>query len=381
MTNADNSFQANAMSAAIQIGAVFVIVMLCFQIISPFISLVAWGMIIAVALYPAHLKLSAVLGGRQKLSATIFVLAGLAVLLVPVVNLADSSMQSLQTLSGELDKGAISIPPPDASVAEWPLIGEKVHGIWTSAALNLEETLNQFTPQLQAIGEWLLRFIGSSALGILQFFISIIIAGVFLVSADGGYRMCKNLAKSLSEKHGHELTDMSIATIRSVVKGVLGVAFIQAVLSAIGLVLMDVPAAGVWTLIILVLAIVQLPPALILGPIAVWVFSVADTTPATIFAIYAVIVSGSDSFLKPMFLGRGMDIPMLVILLGAIGGAFLSGIIGLFTGSVTLAVGYKLLVVWMVSEEVDDATDTSAADAVGSGCEDRRYVATGKSLR
>lgn len=367
MTNADNSFQANAMSAAIQIGAVFVIVMLCFQIISPFISLVAWGMIIAVALYPAHLKLSAVLGGRQKLSATIFVLAGLAVLLVPVVNLADSSIQSLQTLSGELDKGAISIPPPDASVAEWPLIGEKVHGIWTSAALNLEETLNQFTPQLQAIGEWLLRFIGSSALGILQFFISIIIAGVFLVSADGGYRMCKNLAKSLSEKHGHELTDMSIATIRSVVKGVLGVAFIQAVLSAIGLVLMDVPAAGVWTLIILVLAIVQLPPALILGPIAVWVFSVADTTPATIFAIYAVIVSGSDSFLKPMFLGRGMDIPMLVILLGAIGGAFLSGIIGLFTGSVTLAVGYKLLVVWMVSEEVDDATDTSAADAVGSG--------------
>ena len=160
---------------------------------------------------------------------------------------------------------------------------------------------------------------------------------------------------------------MSIATIRSVVKGVLGVAFIQAVLSAIGLVLMDVPAAGVWALIILVLAIVQLPPVLILGPIAVWVFSVADTTPATIFAIYAVIVSASDSFLKPMFLGRGMDIPMLVILLGAIGGAFMSGIIGLFTGSVTLAVGYKLLVAWMVSEEVDDPTDTSAVDAVGSG--------------
>ena len=363
MSIAGKEFQANAMSAAIQIGAVFVIVMLCYQIIRPFIGLVAWALIIAVALYPAHLKLSALLGGREKLSATIFVLVGLAVLLVPVVNLADSSIQSLQKLSVELGKGTVSIPPPDASVADWPLIGERVHGIWASAAANLEETLNQFTPQLQAIGEWLLRFIGSSTLGILQFFISIIIAGAFLVSADRGYRLSKNLARSLSEQHGHELTDMSVATIRSVVKGVLGVAFIQALLSAIGLVLMDIPAAGVWTLIILVFAIMQLPPLLILGPIAVWVFSVADTTPATIFAIYAAIVSGSDSFLKPLFLGRGMDIPMLVILLGAIGGAFLSGIIGLFIGSVALAVGYKLLIAWMVTEEAEE----SAEEAAGAG--------------
>jgi predicted PurR-regulated permease PerM len=363
MSNTDKDFQANAMSAAIQIGAVFIIVMLCYQIISPFVGLVAWGMIIAVALYPAHLKLSAVLGGREKLSATIFVLIGLTVLLVPVVNLADSSIQSLQNLSSELDKGTVSISPPDASVADWPLIGEKVYGIWAGAASNLEETLNQFAPQLQAIGAWLLRFIGSSTLGILQFVISIIVAGVFLVSADGGYRLCKNIARSLSEEYGHELIDMSVATIRSVAKGVLGVAFIQAFLSAIGLVLMDVPAAGVWTLIILVLAIVQLPPVLILGPIAVWVFSVADTTPATIFAIYAAIVSGSDSFLKPMFLGRGMDIPMLVILLGAIGGAILTGIIGLFIGSVALAVGYKLLMAWMVTEEAAEASAEEASSA------------------
>lgn len=366
MSHADKDFQKNAVGAAIQIGAIFVILMLCYQIISPFISLVAWAMIIAVALYPAHLKLSAVLGGREKSSAAIFVLIGLAVLLVPVVNLADSSIQSLQTLSSALDKGSVSIPPPDASVADWPVIGEKVHGIWADAATNLEKTLNQFTPQLQAIGQWVLRFIGSSTLGILQFFISIIIAGVFLVSAEGGYRLCKNIAQSLSEEYGHELTDMAIATIRSVAKGVLGVAFIQAFLAAIGLVLMGVPAAGVWTLLVLVLAIIQLPTILILGPIAVWVFSVADTTPATIFAIYAVIVGVSDSFLKPLFLGRGMDIPMLIILLGAIGGAILSGIIGLFTGAVTLAVGYKLLVAWMVIDEAGEATDAPAEGTAGA---------------
>jgi predicted PurR-regulated permease PerM len=294
------------------------------------------------------------------------VLIGLAILFVPVFNLADSSIGSLQALSAELDKGTISIPPPDASVAEWPIIGERVYAVWSNAASNIEETLNQFSSQLQAIGAWVLRFIGSSTLGILQLFMSIIIAGVFLVSAEGGYRLCKNIARSLSEEYGHEIIDMAIATIRSVAKGVLGVAFIQAFFSAIGLVVMGVPAAGVWTLLVLVLAIIQLPPILILGPIAVWVFSVADGTPATLFAIYAVVVSLSDSFLKPLFLGRGTDIPMLVILLGAIGGAILSGIIGLFTGAVTLAVGHKLLVAWMVIDEAAEAEEAPAEDTVGA---------------
>ena len=147
---------------------------------------------------------------------------------------------------------------------------------------------------------------------------------------------------------------MAIETIRSVAKGVLGVAVIQSLLSAVGLVAIGVPAPGIWAGVILLLAIMQLPPLLVLGPIAVWVFSVADATPATIFAIYAFFVSISDSFLKPLFLGRGMDIPMLVILVGAIGGMMTSGIVGLFVGAVVLAVGYKLLISWMAIEEEEE---------------------------
>jgi predicted PurR-regulated permease PerM len=361
MSNASKEFQANAIAAAIQIGAIFLILILCFQIIRPFISIVAWAMIIAVALYPVHLKFSAVLGGRQKLSAALFVLVGLAILIVPAINLTGSSVENLQVLAADLNEGSIRIPPPDPSVAEWPVIGEQVHKIWSGAASNLEATLNQFEPQLVALGQWLLAFLGSSVLAILQFVISMIIAGVFLVNAESGYRLTRDIARSLSEDFGDDLTDMSIATIRSVAKGVLGVALIQSALSAIGLVVMDIPFAGVWTLLVLVLAIVQLPPILILGPIAIWVFSVADPTPATIFAIYAFIVSSSDAVLKPLLLGRGMDIPMLVILLGAIGGAMLSGIIGLFTGAVALAVGYKLLVAWMVTEESDQTENASPA--------------------
>jgi predicted PurR-regulated permease PerM len=203
-------------------------------------------------------------------------------------------------------------------VAEWPLIGEKVYNVWNDAAANLEGTLNKFEDQLRSLGGQVVRFAGSMAIGILQFVLSI------------------------------------IETIRSVAKGVLGVAIIQALLSAVGLVVMGIPAAGIWTFAVLLLAIIQLPPIIILGPIAVWVFSTADPVPATIFAVYALFVSVSDSFLKPLFLGRGMETPMLVILLGAIGGMILAGIVGLFIGAIVLAFGYEILVAWMETDELNN---------------------------
>jgi len=193
--------------------------------------------------------------------------------------------------------------------------------------------------------------------------LSMIIAGVFLVSAEGGYKTALTISSSLIGDRGVALVDLAVATIRSVAKGVLGVAIIQALLSGIGLAVMGVPAAGLWAGAVLILAIIQLPPLIILGPIAFWLFSVADPVPATIFAVYAFIVSISDSFLKPMFLGRGMEIPMLVILIGAIGGAMLSGIIGLFVGAVILALGYEILVAWMKTDELNNPRQPQADPA------------------
>jgi len=363
MDISNKKFSENMMTSYIQIAAVTLLVFWSFTIIKPFIGMVLWALIIAVALYPMHQSLSARIGNRQKLSATIFVLIGLTILVLPVYVLAESSLTGLKTLATGLQDGTIIVPPPGQSVAEWPIVGSGIYKIWSAAAENIEATLNQFAPQLRNAGQWAVSFAGSTVVSVLIFVFSIIVAGVFMVSADGGYRVASRIGRTLSEEYGQGMIDMAIDTIRSVAKGVLGVAMIQAALSAIGLVAIGVPAAGLWAGIILVMAIIQLPPLLILGPIAVWVFSVAEPTPATIFAIYALIVSASDSFLKPMFLGRGMDIPMLVILIGAIGGMMSSGIIGLFTGAIVLAVGYKLLVAWMVNEEED--MPEAQADSTG----------------
>ena len=365
MTSADSSrvdqkFLSNAMASFLQIGALVLLLWFCFSIIRPFLSIVVWALIIAVAVYPLHQSLTARLGGRPKTSAAIFALIGLGIIIIPAWFLADSSIGAMKSVAGSLKEGSVNIPPPNPDVANWPVIGAKTFEVWSAAASNLEGTLNQYEDQLIALGQRVFGFATGTVIAIFQFIFSTIIAAALLNQAQSGYGVTRNIMSSLvGPEKGPAFTDMSIMTIRSVVKGVLGVAIIQSLAAAIGLVLIGVPAPGLWAFAVLVLAIVQLPPIIILGPIAFWVFSVTDGIPATIFLIYALIVSGSDTFLKPMLLGRGVETPMLVILLGAIGGAIAMGIIGLFLGAVVLALGYEILVAWMAP----DAPEAETAEA------------------
>jgi predicted PurR-regulated permease PerM len=360
----EKAFVSNSLAAAIQIGLLFLLASWCLQIIYPFIGVVTWAMVISVAIYPLHLKFAGVLGGRAKLSATLIVLIGLSVLIVPSWSLTESSLNSIQEITQNLQEGDIKVSPPNEKVATWPVIGKRVHRVWSSAATNLESTLNQFRPQLKKLGAWALKKFAATAKGVLGFAVSIIIAGVFLLSAGPAYTAFGSIGRRLAGERGAKFTDLAVATIRSVAKGVLGVAIIQTLLAAIGLIVMDIPGAGIWAVIILLLAIMQLPPLLVLGPIAIWVFSTADTVPATLFLIYAMLVSFSDAVLKPMLLGRGVEVPMLIILLGAIGGMITAGIIGLFTGAIILSLGYELFMFWLNPEKAESPVDEAEPDPV-----------------
>ena len=346
-TESDKAFMNRMLDTTIRIGIVLLLAYWCFKIISPFIGPIMWAIIIAVAIYPLYLKLVAAIGGRKKIAATLFAIITLTLLIVPTIKLSASMVDTAQALSAAWESGTLKIPTPSENVAEWPLIGEKLYKYWTLASVNIEAALKQIAPQLKTAGVWLFGAVGGVSLSVLQIIISILIAAVFLASSEALHHATLAISSRFAGDEGKELTGISIATIRSVAQGVLGVAVIQSLLAGVGLLAIDVPGAGLWALLVLLLAIVQLPPILVLGPIIVYVFSVSTTGPAIAFMIWALIVSGSDTFLKPLFLGRGMDIPMLVILLGAIGGMIMSGIIGLFIGSVILALGYKLFITWL----------------------------------
>ncbi len=155
-----------------------------------------------------------------------------------------------------------------------------------------------------------------------------------------------SFGKRLAGERGVELVRVSAATIRSVAVGVVGVALIQAFLATLGFLAAGVPAAGVWGLLVLLLAIAQLPALIVMLPMIIYVFTTTDTTGAIIFAIWAILVGLSDNILKPLLLGRGVEVPMLVILIGSLGGMVTLGILGLFIGAVVLALGHQIYVAW-----------------------------------
>ncbi len=351
MNNSD--FTQNTIEAAVRLGLLLLLATWCFKIITPFIVPVMWGVIIAVAIYPLFMKLKSAMGDRNKLAATVYTLITLALLITPTVMISNSIIDTSSIISERYEQGTLEIPPPDDSVKEWPLVGEKLHVVWSQASDNLEDTLKKYEAETKKIGKAIVSGAAGAAGTILQFVLSIIISGILVANASGAYDVTIKVFKRLTNNEsGKSYADLSKATIRSVAQGVLGVAIIQATLSALGMMVMDVPAWGLWTLAILVLAIAQLPPILVLGFVCAYVFSVAETTPAVIFLVYCIIVSSSDGFLKPLFLGRGMATPMLVILLGAIGGMMMSGIIGLFVGAIVLALGYELFMAWLNREVV-----------------------------
>ncbi len=349
MDSIDNHkiFTKNAIEAAIQITILGVMVILTFKLIKPFMIPVIWGTILAVAMEPLIARIAERLGGRRTLTSLLFVLMVVAVLIIPTGMLIMSSIDTAQTLTEQMQSKAIVIPPPPSKVADWPFIGNTVHQAWQMASTNLEEALKHFAPQIKTAAGKLIGSVGGGLAGLFMIIISTCIAGVFLAKAEKCSAAAERIITRFAGEKGGEITALATATIRGVMLGVVGVAVIQASLSAIGMVVVGVPIAGLWTIMVLVCAVIQLPPILILGPIAAYVFSYAETTPAVIFLVWVLLVSMSDAFLKPMLMGRGVDIPMLVILLGALGGMMMSGIMGLFVGAVVLAIVYSLFMAWM----------------------------------
>ena len=337
----------SAIETTIQVGVLILLVGWCIRIVLPFVVPVIWAIVIAVAVYPVHQRLVRALTGHSGLSAALLTLLGLAILIVPTVSVSGSAIESGTTLAQALASGELNVPPPPDSVATWPVVGKSIDRLWTLATNNLAEALSGLGPQLEIVGTWLLSAVGGFGAALFQFVIALLIAGALLAKAPAATRVARAISLRLADEHGEDFLQMSVATVRSVAQGVLGIAIIQSLLAGAGLAVAGVPYAGIWALGVLIFAVVQLPPLLILGPIIVWVFSVSSTTVAVVFMIWSLLVSMSDTFLKPLLLGRGVDVPMFVILIGAIGGMITLGIIGLFLGAVVLALGYKLFLAWL----------------------------------
>lgn len=335
-----------ALEVSLHIALAIMLAAACFLILRPFIPVIVWGIIIAVAAYPGFRRLQLVLGGRAVLSAIIFTVLLLALLIVPVALLTGTLIEGVQTLTTHLKGGTIAIPPPPAGVAGWPMIGAPLTNVWGLASKDLPEAIKGFAPQIKALVPLLLSVSAGIGLTGLEFGFSIVVAGILLGNAEAAYEVTCSLANRIFGAKGPEFQQLIGSTIRSVTTGIVGVALIQSVLAGVGFLVVGLPGAGLWAGMFLIAAVLQVG-MLVLIPAVIYVFMISSVTKAVIFLVWCLLVALLDNVLKPLLLGRGVAVPIAVVFLGAIGGFLAMGIIGLFVGAIILSVGYKLSLAWL----------------------------------
>lgn len=340
------------LEATIRIGLVLLLVAWCLQIVRPFIIPLAWGVIIAVATYPGYRRLYGWCGRRHAIAATLYVLLGLVLFIVPTLLLSGSLASSAHGIVRGFEDGSLSVPPPPQWAVDVPLVGESLHATWSEASKNLEDALLGFAPQIRATLKWLFSAAAGAGVGVLMFVFAIIIAGLLLAHAESGERMAKAIATRLAGRRGADFADLAEQTVRSVSRGILGVALIQSLAAGIGFMVAGIPGAGLWALLALVGSTIQVGIFPVMIPSMLYVIATADGVTIALYLVYGGFVSMLDNILKPIMLGRGVKVPMLVVFVGAIGGLLSSGIIGLFVGSVVLVLGYKLFQAWLYEGEI-----------------------------
>ena len=342
-----------AIEAAIRIAVLFIVVIACYDILKPFIVPIVWAAIIAIAVKPICDWLESKFTLSRKLAATLVTLCLLGLTISPMVILANSVADRMISVSTQIKSGEFDLPEPSESVKTWPIVGDNLYRSWQVAALNVEEFLEKNEQSIKKIGKAILSKLAELGVTTLIMAFSIIVAGIFLVVADSATHFSNKLFTRLAGERGQRFASLSNTTVRNVTRGILGVAVLQSFLAWLGFYVIGLPAPVLLAGIVLVMSIVQVNPVLLMVPLAAYVFSYASPFVAILYMIWSIVVGIMDNILKPIIMGKGADVPMMIIFLGAVGGFISMGFIGLFVGAVILVVGYELFIAWLKQDASD----------------------------
>lgn len=309
-----------------------------------------WSLILTVSLYPAFSWITQHVGGRRKLAAAIVTLLSLAVVTGPLIWLGLSMMEGLGRLSERMNAGAITIPPPPDEIKAWPLIGERIHHIWTLASANLKSALSEALPYLDPLRSFARKMAQSAATGIPIFLVSLLASGFLFSPAPKLLEGGRKLSRRILPVHGQEYVRLAGATIGNVSQGVIGVSLLQATLAGLGFVVAGVPGSGLLALAVLIFGILQFP-GIVLLPVMIWGWTAFSAPGALALTAYLLPVSLINNLLSPIVMAHGLRTPMIVIFIGVLGGAIAHGVIGLFVGPIILAVSWELILAWVGQEE------------------------------
>src|SRR4051794_16009943 len=337
---------------ALQLVALALLLIFCYNVLSPFIDPVVWGAILAVALYPIHQRMKVAFKGKGTLAAVLLAFIMVCLLVLPAVWLTLTTASQVKDVATAYKAGQITIPPPTEKVKDWPLIGNKAYNFWSRASSNLDSLIQENPDQVRSVAGKGISLLASTGKAILFITLAVILCGVFLSYSTESADFARRLFQRLLRSKTFDMSVLAASTIRNVVKGILGVALIQSALALAGFLVAGIPYAGIWFFLCLVLAIIQVGILPVSIGVIIYAWSTGNNLTATLLTAWMIAVGLLDNVLKPIMMGKGASVPMLVIFLGALGGFMFSGIIGLFTGAVILSLGYRLFDAWLKEAEL-----------------------------
>ncbi len=350
--NSQNSVKQDITRITLAVLFIGMLITASFWILRPFLTSIIWATIIVVATWPILLKLQKVFRGRRGYAVTVMTGVLFIIIVLPIfVAVTAIAVKSDDIASWVRSLAGLSIPQPPEWVKSIPFAGSKLAEQWMHyASLTPEELASQLTPYASAILLWFMSHAGSMAGVLFQFLLTVILSAILYCSGEGAAAGVLAFGKRLAGKRGEEVMILAAKATRSVALGIVVTALIQTALSGVGLLISGIPAAPVLTAVVFVLCLAQLGPVLVMLPSVVWLYWKGDPLWGTILLIFAVLAMTCDNFLRPIFIKKGVDLPLIMIFAGVIGGLVALGVVGLFIGPVILAVTQTLLKSWVYSD-------------------------------
>jgi predicted PurR-regulated permease PerM len=362
MDNQGTPFVKNSIEAAIRLILFLGMIVFCYIIMMPFLSILLGGIILAVAAMPILSFLRQRFNLSDKWGAIIITAAALIIFIVPAYLLIHSLAIEFSLFVSEMNSTKFGVLVEN--LKDLPVIKNILYDFGKKISTDSSSIFKEHATQIEAAGIALLAFIGSLGVGLIHFFSSVIIGGLFLAHSKISSDLAHKIFVRIAGKNGEEFSHIAERTIQNVTKGIIGVAFIESVLAAFGFFMAGVPLAGVWTIICLLLSIVQIGIVPLSIPIVIYMFYTGSPVIALLLGIWLVLIYILEHLMKPILLGKGAPVPMPIIFIGVLGGFVAGGFIGMFLGAVLFSIAYKLFLVWLENDvhKVADQEDIEHTD-------------------
>jgi len=323
----------------------------CLNILRPFFGPLLWAVILTVTAWPVFVWMRGRLPNRPILTSVLTSVLIAIFCMIPVTYGVAVAAQSVKPLAQlMLDYSKEGLPPAPVWLKDYPY-GGSLFEKWESLSRDRAQLVEDLSPLLKQGATKLGQMAGKVGVGLLEFFLALIICGFFFACGETLTRSGQQTLQKLFGPKGGELLDLSARTIRSVMLGILGTAVLQAALMCIGFSLAGVPQVVLLGFAAFFFASLQLSCGIVWIPVVIWLFMEGKTGWAVFNCVWGVGVVGLvDNFTKPYLISRGSNLPFGIIFLGVIGGFLAYGFLGIFFGATLMAVAFRLFKEWLAGE-------------------------------